>query len=700
MSASDKEQKINDANIIMTESVSATKSGHKGDSVKSLSKKEDSKGSQESTKMDETSIIERLRVVIEKELSRSNLSNNHFLVSQMNAQMYVPVTAVLQLESIKKITSDATMIVKAVSDSKVCSVDASKKMVKPNINLSRNTIILREIPSEATEEEIIAVFKGLGVVKDVRPDVGANWFVTMEDEETAKDALLKLQLSGATIKGYPIRGRLKSANLLRSISRPKSSVSGNPRSPDNDVASSSSGSGYRSAPGVPYANSYYIPPYMPQYNPFSAYGPMGPPRGYNGQQRNPRGPAYANGQTEGRASNRTGPSDGRKKFREGRDRRGKVNGKDGKRSGHGGKGAAFEGRNGSNKNQQQRAGHKSSSSKDKRTSKKNVSKRQEKSAKPSKAVVTPPEMNTMNFPALAGNSAPKKASISVWKDGDKLAKQAKEQILNVVNKLRDDASRSTSAKSNSAKSSGATKNVSASTTGGDKVEKDGPARTPNVAQEQAKSASPVKFVGKIGGYAAALKKQTAKPAPRTGAPKVVVSAPKKRSPAKTRVVGKTPSPKAAPEKPKSRPRRGWEKTEELKQQKEAAMAARRARMEEEEEMRKKAKEDAAALNVAASPDTKSSTEASREIRSELVTKKAADEKQRVATDSSDAAPVWGARKSFADVLKSKKAASADAKKNESVSSTDTSSIQNSWQQRTDGEGEVEGSNRSSWRMRS
>eukprot|EP00940_MAST-03C_sp_MAST-3C-sp2_P001415 g1415.t1 len=195
MSASDKEQKINDANIIMTESVSATESGHKGDSVKSLSKKEDSKGSQESTKMDETSMIERLRVVIEKELSRSNLSNNHFLVSQMNAQMYVPVTAVLQLESIKKITSDATMIVKAVSDSKICSVDASKKMVKPNINLSRNTIILREIPSEATEEEIIAVFKGLGVVKDVRPDVGANWFVTMEDEETAKDALLKLQLS-------------------------------------------------------------------------------------------------------------------------------------------------------------------------------------------------------------------------------------------------------------------------------------------------------------------------------------------------------------------------------------------------------------------------------------------------------------------------------------------------------------------------
>ena len=44
--------------------------------------------------------------------------------------------------------------------------------------------------------QIKQVFEGLGVVKDARPDIGDTWFVTMEDESTATDALLKLRLSG------------------------------------------------------------------------------------------------------------------------------------------------------------------------------------------------------------------------------------------------------------------------------------------------------------------------------------------------------------------------------------------------------------------------------------------------------------------------------------------------------------------------
>lgn len=44
--------------------------------------------------------------------------------------------------------------------------------------------------------QIKAVFQGLGKVTDVRPDIGDTWFVTMEDETTATDALLKLRLSG------------------------------------------------------------------------------------------------------------------------------------------------------------------------------------------------------------------------------------------------------------------------------------------------------------------------------------------------------------------------------------------------------------------------------------------------------------------------------------------------------------------------
>lgn len=106
-------------------------------------------------------IRKKLRSVIEKELSRNRLSNNHFLVSQMNAQKYVPVAAVLQLDGVKKLTNDPAVLITAIAGSKVCSVDKSGSMIKPNIKLSRNTIILREIPKEATEKEVRRV--------DVRP---------------------------------------------------------------------------------------------------------------------------------------------------------------------------------------------------------------------------------------------------------------------------------------------------------------------------------------------------------------------------------------------------------------------------------------------------------------------------------------------------------------------------------------------------
>jgi len=69
--------------------------------------------------------------------------------------------------------------------------------------------------SSSFSSQIKAVFQGLGKVTDVRPDIGDTWFVTMEDEATATDALLKLRLSGMFyISLLRIRRVLTRASLM------------------------------------------------------------------------------------------------------------------------------------------------------------------------------------------------------------------------------------------------------------------------------------------------------------------------------------------------------------------------------------------------------------------------------------------------------------------------------------------------------
>jgi len=101
------------------------------DSVASPPSQEDKKSAtQPSTqkqrpqkKMEGKELLGALQKQVESYFSRQNLSADHFLVSKMNAQMYVPVSIILQLKRVKELTSDAGVLTKAVASSKVCSVD-------------------------------------------------------------------------------------------------------------------------------------------------------------------------------------------------------------------------------------------------------------------------------------------------------------------------------------------------------------------------------------------------------------------------------------------------------------------------------------------------------------------------------------------------------------------------------------------------
>ncbi|ETI43960.1 hypothetical protein F441_11163 [Phytophthora nicotianae CJ01A1] len=198
---------------------------------------------------------EAIKRQVEFYFSRANLANDAYLVSQMNSQMYVPVEVIINFSKIKQLTDDKALLVDAVQDSTVCSLNSSKDAIKPNIKSERTTIILREIPSSTKPEEVGAIFEGCGKVASVRSDVGDTWFVTMNSESEAVSTLLALR--SKTFNGAPIKARLKSENVLKSFY---------PTQPAENVIAPSVGApyggrGYYASPNMGYYDNYGV-----QYN--------------------------------------------------------------------------------------------------------------------------------------------------------------------------------------------------------------------------------------------------------------------------------------------------------------------------------------------------------------------------------------------------------------------------------------------------
>ncbi|CAM9791783.1 unnamed protein product [Chrysoparadoxa australica] len=159
-----------------------------------------------------------LKQQVEFYFSRQNLQNDAFLVRQMDASLSVPISVIANFGKIKALTSDEQLIAESVKESTVCSVNGNS--IRANIKSERNTIILREIPSDIPMEQVEAVFTGEGIapVKSIRSDVGDTWFVTCSSEADAMQTILALR--NKTLLGRAIKARLKSESTLRSFLPP------------------------------------------------------------------------------------------------------------------------------------------------------------------------------------------------------------------------------------------------------------------------------------------------------------------------------------------------------------------------------------------------------------------------------------------------------------------------------------------------
>lgn len=182
-------------------------------------------------------LINKVRSQIKYYFSKENLQQDAFLMSQMDSNMSVPISVIMQVTfkdlftfacfllvrcavqfaKLKTLTQNESLVISALENSTLSIVDGR---IKSNVKSGgRSTIILREIPSDCPEEEVREIFtyEGCRPIASMRSDIGDTWFVTMESEEDAKDTLIDLKLKKRTFRGSAVKGRMKSETIVRSF---------------------------------------------------------------------------------------------------------------------------------------------------------------------------------------------------------------------------------------------------------------------------------------------------------------------------------------------------------------------------------------------------------------------------------------------------------------------------------------------------
>jgi hypothetical protein len=91
---------------------------------------------------------------IEFIMSRDYLASDFAIVSQMNSEFFVPISVVMENSFIKALTQDRDVLLAAMKSTDKVIVDETRMMVKPNIKIQRNTIILRDIPPNIATDVI------------------------------------------------------------------------------------------------------------------------------------------------------------------------------------------------------------------------------------------------------------------------------------------------------------------------------------------------------------------------------------------------------------------------------------------------------------------------------------------------------------------------------------------------------------------
>jgi len=166
-------------------------------------------------KLEGEELLDAIRKQVEYYFSRQNLANDPFLVQHMNNQLYVPIDFIANFKLVKNLTQDVAQLREAIRKSTSVVLDETESRIKPNFNLPRNTVILRDIPSNTNIEEVRAIFSDDNMPTRIQSQIGDNWFVVFETDD---QALLALdQIRGKMVGEYAVQARIKTENILKAF---------------------------------------------------------------------------------------------------------------------------------------------------------------------------------------------------------------------------------------------------------------------------------------------------------------------------------------------------------------------------------------------------------------------------------------------------------------------------------------------------
>ncbi|CAK5090560.1 unnamed protein product [Meloidogyne enterolobii] len=161
--------------------------------------------------MNEEQLRARLTKQLEFYFSRENLINDRYLRCQMDADQYVPIKIVANFPKVAQLSTDFDLIVNVLKSSSQVQVDESGTKVRPMSK--RCTIILREIPQNADENEVKSMFQSedgqCPPYLSLAYGLNDSWYVTFQTEEETQQAFFHLQTLGKTFNGKPVFARIK-----------------------------------------------------------------------------------------------------------------------------------------------------------------------------------------------------------------------------------------------------------------------------------------------------------------------------------------------------------------------------------------------------------------------------------------------------------------------------------------------------------
>ncbi|XP_069107644.1 la-related protein 4-like isoform X3 [Argopecten irradians] len=166
----------------------------------------------------EDQLRQMLKEQLENCFSRESLASDRYLQSQMDADQYVPIATVADLQQIQQLTNDLELItelLKELPNVQVLEVDGKCEKVRPIHN--RCIVILREIPESTPLEDVKNLFSGEKCPRFVSCEFAANdsWYVTFDSDVSAQQAYQYLREEQCTFLNKPILARIKAKPLIR-----------------------------------------------------------------------------------------------------------------------------------------------------------------------------------------------------------------------------------------------------------------------------------------------------------------------------------------------------------------------------------------------------------------------------------------------------------------------------------------------------